>query len=161
MSRSAKTAGQKTARGAQPDILAMLLTMDAEAPLILDELELSEAVAVLDGLLSWLTHIQPRVRRYLTRRAGLGRSGDLDMQMVDDLRYYRLLQANLALLRERLLQEPPQGERALLLRAVHGIIPPIHETFYLAAKDRLVWVNEGGRNACPGCEYFSLVLFSW
>lgn len=49
----------------------------------------------------------PRVRRYLTRRARQGLSRDLDEQMVADLRYYRLLLANFALLHERVLQELP------------------------------------------------------
>jgi hypothetical protein len=110
MSKSAKTTGQKTARRDPPDILAMLWAMDAEAPPILDELAPGEAVEVLDRLLSWLTHIQPRVHRYLTRRARQGRSQDLDLQMVEDLRYYRLLHANLVLLRRK-FQQPPLLQR--------------------------------------------------
>jgi hypothetical protein len=108
MSRSAKAPGPKGTRRPQPDILAMLWALDAQAPPLLDELERGEAIAILDELLTWLSEIQPRVRRYLTRRAKQGLSRDLDEQMVGDLRYYRLLLANVALLRERLLQEPPQ-----------------------------------------------------
>jgi hypothetical protein len=107
MSRSTKAPGPKSAGRPQPDILAMLRKLDTEAPRILDELEQEEVVAVLEELLTWLTEIQPRVRSYLTRRARQRLSRDLDEQMVDDLRYYRLLLVNFTLLRERLLQEPP------------------------------------------------------
>ena len=106
MSRPTKAPRSSGNSGSQPDILAMLLALDAQTPPILDELERDEALAILDELLTWLGEIQPRVRRYLTRRARRGLSRDLDEQMVGDLRYYRLLLANFRLLRERVLQEP-------------------------------------------------------
>ena len=109
MTRSKKAPRRKGSSRSQPDILAMLRALDTEAPPILDELEHSEAVAILDELLTWLREIQPRVRSYLTRRTMRGLSRDLDEQMVDDLRYYRLLLANFALLRERVLQMPPEA----------------------------------------------------
>src|SRR5205807_1653119 len=68
MSRSMKAPRRKSSSRSQPDILAMLRALDTEAPPILDELEHSEAVAILDELLTWLREIQPRVRSYLTRR---------------------------------------------------------------------------------------------
>jgi hypothetical protein len=106
MSRSAKAPGPKGSSRPQPDILAMLRTLDTQVLPLLDELEPGEAVAILDELRTWLSEIQPRVRSYLTRRARRGLSRDLDEQMVGDLRYYRILLANLELLR-RVFQEPP------------------------------------------------------
>jgi hypothetical protein len=107
MSRSTNATGHKHADKSQPDILIMLQKLDTNGPPLLEDLERAGLLALLDEMLAWLNEVEPRVRAYVTRRARQGRSRDLDEQMVSDIPWFRLLEANMALLRDRLLQDQP------------------------------------------------------
>jgi hypothetical protein len=89
------------------NIPSLLRHLDASATPLLEELEPADLVALLDDLLAWLEEVEPRTRRYLSRRARQGRSRDLDEQMVQDLWWYRLLRANVTCLREKVVQGQP------------------------------------------------------
>ena len=107
MSRARRHQPAGRGREPRPDILSMLQQLDASSPPLLDELERADLIVLLDEMLAWLNEVDPRVRRYVTRRARRGQSHDLDAQMVGDIAWYRLLRANFALLRDRLLQGLP------------------------------------------------------
>ena len=95
-------------------VLAKIASYQERPVPLLDEMTAEEQAIYYDQILVWLSQARPRTTSYLTRRARAQISGELDVEMADDIWWFRFFEANfthlLALVQQKQAVQEPQTQ---------------------------------------------------
>ena len=92
------------------EVLAKITEYQSRQVPLLDEMTAAEQIVCYDQALAWLSQAKPRTTKYLTHRAYTQRSRELDVEMTDDLWWFRFFEANLTRLKQAQQQDSQETQ---------------------------------------------------
>ncbi|GCE32118.1 hypothetical protein KDA_76020 [Dictyobacter alpinus] len=88
------------------EVLAKIAAYQSYHVPLLDEMTAEDYTQFL----AWLNQAKPRTIKYLTRRAHTQISNELDVEMAEDIRWFRFLEVNFAHLQNMLWQQQEKSQ---------------------------------------------------